>query len=121
VSGRKERTEHVAADRVIVLMVNRAGVEHRLHGAEDGFDLPQLLVFERELLGGQIRIACQHPLAIEARFACDLLLVNAEVLAICLEAAAIAAVADEGFVALLERAIFKFCSARRAGGRAIPS
>ncbi len=63
---------------------------------------PQLLVLQCHLGGSEVGVGAQHPLAVVARFAAHRLLVDDEALALAREVLAVAAVADERLVALLE-------------------
>src|ERR1039457_2982348 len=78
---RQERAKYMPADRCVALVKNRPRIQQRFHRAEDIFDHPQLLVFQRHLARRQIHVRRQHPLAVVARFLLDFVLVNGELLA----------------------------------------
>jgi hypothetical protein len=66
------------ANRFVALVKDRPGVEQRFHRAEDILYHPQLLVLQRHLACWEIRVRCQYPLAVIARFLFDLVFVNGE-------------------------------------------
>ena len=59
---------------------------------EDGLDRPQLLVFQRHIFWGKVRVGAEDPFPVEARILVDLLLVDDEAFALLrgLEVSAIA-------------------------------
>ena len=98
----EERAEDVAADRLVRAVVDRAGLEHRLHGAEDVLDHPQLLVGDGDVGSVEVEVGTQDPLAVEARLAGHLGGVDRDAAAGQLEVLAEAAVADQRAGALAQ-------------------
>src|SRR6266545_1962248 len=63
---RQPAQDDVGADALLLAVVDRAQVDHLLHVAPAAFDLQQLLVAKRDLLGRQVRVrAAQQVLAVE--------------------------------------------------------
>ncbi len=90
----------MAADGGVAGVIDRPCFEDGLGGAEDLLDLPQLAVAHRHLEGGQLAVGAQHIEAVEPCLFGNLGLVEGEVVvADHLQELAVAAVADQGFVA----------------------
>jgi hypothetical protein len=66
----------VTPDGFIPLMEDRAGVQNRLHVAEDLLDLPELLVLEGRLLRRQRGVRFEDPLPVIPRLFLYLLLID---------------------------------------------
>lgn len=101
----EERAEDVAADGLVELVVNGAGGEQMLGGAEGRFDDPELLVAQHRLKRIETGIGLQHKDTIEAGIRLGLGQVDGKMArAGGLEKAAIAGIADQRFVAAAELA-----------------
>ena len=71
--------DDVGADAVFEPVVDRPQFQGGLHVPPAAFDLQQLLVAQRDVLGGQVRVrAAQQVLPVQVRLGRDLLLVDAE-------------------------------------------
>src|SRR6266511_808059 len=76
---RQQAQDDVGADALLLAVVDRAQVDHLLHVAPAAFDLQQLLVAKRDLLGRQVRVrAAQQVLAVEVGLGLDGPLVGAQ-------------------------------------------
>ena len=72
----QKAAEDMSTDGIVALMEDGASLQHGLHVLENTFDLPKLLVFERNLVGGKLRIRAQDPLATKARFGFHFFIIN---------------------------------------------
>lgn len=78
-SSRASQHNDVGADPVPAAVIDRAQVQDLLHVAPAPLDFQELLVAQRDVLGGQVRVAgAQEVLAVEVRLRLGLGLVHAE-------------------------------------------
>ena len=82
----------MAADGLVALVVDGAGLEQALDGPEEGLHRPELLVLEGYFGGGQIRVGEQDPLAVVALLLFHLLRIDGEAVPLRLEVLAVALV-----------------------------
>jgi len=75
----QERAEHVAADRLVALVIDRSRLQQALERSEDRLDHPEVFVPQRDLSGfGLVPVGAKHPLAVEALLVAHLFLVDLE-------------------------------------------
>src|SRR5215468_8524810 len=71
--------DDVGADALFQVVVDRVQVEYRFHVAPAAFDLQELLVAERDVLGGEFRVGgAQQVFPVEVLFGFDRGFVDAE-------------------------------------------
>ena len=100
---RQERTEHMAPDRLVTLVLDRAGLEQRLARPEPVLHRPEPLVLQRHLGGVQLGVGAEHPLAVVAGVLGDLRLIDPEAGGVtAAELTAVALVADQRLVPAAE-------------------
>jgi hypothetical protein len=86
----------MTANRLITLVENRPGIEHRLDVPEHLFDLPELFVLDGNPGGGQlVHIGAQNPFAVEPGFGVNLLTIDDHAVTGNLQEPGIAAIADQ--------------------------
>src|SRR5271166_3235857 len=99
----EEAAGDVAADRLIQFVIDRPRLEQTLGRAERPLHGPQLFVDEHRLERREMRIGLQHEHAVELGVLLDLGAVDEEAVALRVgEETAVAFVADEALVALLQ-------------------
>jgi hypothetical protein len=103
VAGCQERTEDVAANRVVALVVDRPRVEHRFHRAERRLDHPELFVGQRDVARREGGVRAQDPQSVIACVGVDLWVTNREARALTFEKPSISLVADQRLVAVRQR------------------
>ena len=112
----KEGTEHMAANRIIALVKDRARIDDGFCGPENILHDPSLAIAERDNQRRDLRIGTDDIDAVEFGGRGDTLGVDGEVaVAFGLEEAAEAFVADQRFVALTQR-LFSPAGRLRDGG-----
>src|SRR5262245_28523880 len=121
----QERAEHVAANGLVRLVIDRPRVEDRFGRPEDVFDLEQLAIAQHDGKRVELHVGAQDIETIIARVLGDALLVDLEMLLIGrLEIASIGAIANERLVATAQTlaqaaqyGLAHFCVARGCGTR----
>ena len=93
----EERAEHMAADGGIGFVEDRACIEQALGGPEDLFDCPELLVFQRDLGGGERGVGAQYPHSVEPLLLLSLFAVDGQDTLSGLEIALVSLVGDQAF------------------------
>ncbi len=92
----------MAPDGLVAPVVDGPSGELRLHGPEKILDHPEMLVLQRHLSGGQVRVRAQDPLSVEAGFRLRFGAVDLEAGPGGSEVLPVALVSHQGFVPLLQ-------------------
>src|SRR5208282_125368 len=109
--------EHVPADGVVNLVIDRTGLQQTLGRTEYRFHHPQLLVLQRHIRGVKRGVGAKHPHTVEALLVCKLGLVNREVLLPCgLQITSIALVAHQALVTIFQLLFQRLHDGRPIGG-----
>jgi hypothetical protein len=94
----EKAAEHMAANGLVPLVIDRAGLKDRLGVPKDLLDLPELLILQRHFIGPEPRVGGKHPFAVKTGILFDFFLVNGKSALFTFEAAPEAAVSDGGAV-----------------------